>query len=129
MVSNIAIGHGMTEDPFENHDPYKKSTIDSLLLEYNDEDLQKSGEVHILLKRKLEALTLEVWDLAMEKARNRDAKTVEEQDLIDAFDELLYPYTLLEEAAVTMGDYESEFRRVAEEARLADLSKEEGDDE
>ena len=118
----------MSEDPFEEHDPYKETTIKKLIRDYTDDDLQKGGETHILLKSKLESLTLDVWDLAMENARERDSGTVEEEDLIAAFNELFYPYTLLEEAAVTLGEYEEEFRRTAAKGKLTDMEIKEDDE-
>ena len=118
----------MSDDIFEEHDPYKKTSLESLLREYTDDDLQKEGDTHLLVKKKMEHLTLHIWDLAMENAREGDTKTIDEQDVIDAFNELFYPYTILEEAAVTMGEYEKEFRRTAADAKLTDIEERNRDD-
>ncbi|WP_254861728.1 hypothetical protein [Halovivax gelatinilyticus] len=117
----------MSDDPFEEYDPYKSTTIEKLLREYNDDDLQKSGDSHLILKQKLESITLDIWDMSMKNARNRDSQTVEEEDIINAFNKVFYPYTLLEEAAVTMGEYEKEFRKTAAKAKLTDIEVNEDD--
>lgn len=118
----------MSEDPFDEHDPYKKTSLEDLLRDYTDEDMQKGGETHLLLKSKLESLTLDVWDMAQENAKDRDSKTVEEKDIIDAFNELFYPYTLLEEVAITVGEYERELRNTAADLKQTSIEKADTDD-
>jgi histone H3/H4 len=113
----------MSEDPFDEHDPYKETTIKALLRDYTEEDMQKGGETHLLMKNKLESLTLDIWDKAQENAKDRDSKTVEEKDVLDAFNELFYPYTLLEEVAITVGEYEQELRSTAAELKQTSLEK------
>lgn len=114
----------MSKDPFENHDPIKPSPMGRLLREQTGEGMQKETDIEELMKNKLDAFTLTVWDMAVENAKMRNSSTVEETDLIEAFNEIYYPYTLLEEVADIAGEYERELRKTAAEARLTDIEEE-----
>lgn len=114
----------MSEDPFDDHNPIKPTTMEKLLRDQTEEGLQKESDIEELMKSKLDALTLTVWDMAMENAKKRDSSTVEETDVIEAFNEIYYPYTLLEEVADIAGEYERELRKTASKARLTDIEEE-----
>lgn len=115
----------MTEDPQDKHDPVKPTTLHSLLRAYTPEDKQVGGGSVDYLKLQIDNTIRVVWQEAIKKSEERDAKRVEEQDIRAAFNEIFYPYTLLEEAATKMGEYQLELRRTANRSPILDLEVDE----
>ena len=115
----------MTDDPEDIPDVVKPTTLQRLLRAYTPEEKQVGGESADYLKLKIDNTIRVVWEEAMKKSEERDAKRVEEQDVRAAFNEIFYPYTLLEEAATKMGEYQLELRRTANRSPILDLEAEE----
>lgn len=117
----------MSDDPTDEHDPIKENPLHDLLRAYTPEDMQVGGDSSDYVKLQLENTIRVVWEEAVKNAKDRDRKTVEEQDVRAAYNEIFYPYTLLEEAATKMGEYQLELQRTADRSPVLDMGVE--DDE
>jgi len=117
----------MIDDPDDVPDPVKPTSLQKLLRAYTPEDKQVGGESADYLKLQIDNTIRVVWEEAMKKSKQRDAKRVEEQDVRAAFNEIFYPYTLLEEAATKMGEYQLELRRTANQSPVLDLEVDENE--
>jgi len=111
----------MAQDPSEEHDPIKRNPLHDMLRSYVDDDMQVSTDSSDFLTKQLTKVIDLVGREAVKNARERDVKTVEKQDIRVALNEIFYPYTLLEEVATTMGEYELELRKTASQSPVLDL--------
>lgn len=115
----------MSEDSEDTPDPVKPTSLQRLLRTYTPEEKQVGGDSADYLKNQIDNTIRVVWEEAIRKSEQRDAKRVEEQDVRAAFNEIFYPYTLLEEAATKMGEYQLELRRTANRSPVLDLEADE----
>ncbi|WP_227380930.1 hypothetical protein [Haladaptatus halobius] len=115
----------MSDEPTDENDPIKESPLHDLLRAYTPEEMQVGGDSSAYVKLQLENTIEVVWQEAVKNAKDRDRKTVEEQDVRAAYNEIFYPYTLLEEAATKMGEYQLELQRTANKSPVLETEIEE----
>ena len=117
----------MTEESDDMPDPVKPTTLRKLLREYTPEDKQVGSESSDYLKLQIDNTIKTIWQEAVKNSEERDAQRVEEQDVRVAFNEIFYPYTLLEEAATKMGEYQLELQRTANRSPILNIEVDENE--
>ncbi|WP_089385478.1 Cdc6/Cdc18 family protein [Halorubrum vacuolatum] len=101
-------------DSSEEADPIKESPLWEFVKE-QEEDMQVGGESLDYLKVQLEETTRIVWHIAAENARERNVKTIEEEDVREAFKELVHPHMMLVDAREMLNKYQNEFQSMIDE--------------
>jgi len=102
------------DDSSEDIDPIKQSPLWEFV-KVHEEDMQVGGDSLEYLNNQLEETIRIVWGLAAENARSRNEKTVNEDDVRDAFQELVHPHMMLMDVTEMLERYRGEFESLAEE--------------
>lgn len=101
------------DDSSEDIDPIKRSPLWEFV-KAHEEEMQVGGDSLDYLNAQLEETTRIVWQLAAENARDRNAKTIQEDDVREAFRELVHPHMMLLDVTEMLDRYKGEFESLAE---------------
>ena len=102
------------EDSLEDIEPIKRSPLWEFV-KAHEEEMQVGGDSLEYLQFQLEETMRIVWALAAENARERNVKTIEEEDVRAAFKKLVHPHLRLMDATEMLDRYQSEFQSLLDE--------------
>ncbi len=98
------------------HEPLKTYAKSQTPEMYDGEEMWASDETIENLDSKLRELAQILWKNAAEKRAKSGMRTVQPEDIDEAFDELMYSHGLLKEAANEMQRLQWEFEDTAEKS-------------
>lgn len=109
------------EDDEEGYGPIRSSKLKSYAKTqtpemYNGEEMWANDEAIALLEQQLLEVARYVWTAAAEETWKDDRRTVKPNEIDTAFNELLHPQNVLQEAANEMQTLRWRFLDVAEES-------------
>lgn len=94
-----------------------------------DEDTQVGSDASGYLEIQLENICREVWKQAKRNTVERNNKRVQEGDVRAAFDEVFYPYALLEDSIAKLGEYQLELERATDEYPILEFDEPETEED
>lgn len=113
-------------DSGEGVDPIKRSPLWRFVKEH-EEEMQVGGNSLEYLKAQLEETTRLVWGMAAANARDRNVKTIQEEDVREAFLELVHPHMMLLDAVEMLDRYQDEFQSLADDDPVLPSEGDDGD--